>query len=108
MDDALDHLAPECRDEARLGGEERVRAILTERWINYPRAASARQRLEHLLHYPPRERMPCLLLFGATGMGKTKILRKFARDHPASFNTRTGINGVCRSRKSHLQKWWFG
>jgi ATP-dependent Clp protease ATP-binding subunit ClpA len=27
-------------------------------------------------------------------MGKTKILKKFVRDHPASFNTRTGINSL--------------
>ena len=94
MIDSLDHLAPECRDEARLGPQERVRAILAERWINYPRAVFALQRLEHLLHHPPRDRMPCLLLFGATGMGKTKILRKFIRDHPALFNSRTGVKGV--------------
>lgn len=94
MNDPLDHLASECQNEARLGTSERVTAILTERWINYPRAAFALQRLEHLLQHPPRDRMPCLLLFGATGMGKTKILRKFIRDHPALLNTRTGINGM--------------
>ena len=27
-------------------------------------------------------------------MGKTKILKKFVRDHPAAFNSRTGINGM--------------
>jgi replication-associated recombination protein RarA len=94
MNESLDHLAPECRDEARLGTAERIRAILTERWINYPRAGLALQRLEHLLHHPARDRMPCLLLFGPTGMGKTKILRKFIRDHPALFNSKTGINGM--------------
>jgi replication-associated recombination protein RarA len=38
--------------------------------------------------------MPSLLLFGATGMGKTKILKKFIRDHPTTFNSKTGINGM--------------
>jgi hypothetical protein len=94
MNEPFEHLAQECREDAHLGAEERVHAILTERWINYPRAAFALQRLEHLLQHPPRDRMPSLLLFGATGMGKTKILRKFMRDHPTSFNARTGINGV--------------
>lgn len=93
MSDSLDHLAPECRDEARLDTKDRVRAILTERWISYPRANFALQRLEDLLQYPPRDRMPCLLLFGPTGMGKTKILKKFIRDHAATFNTKTGISG---------------
>jgi type II secretory pathway predicted ATPase ExeA len=27
-------------------------------------------------------------------MGKTKILKKFIRDHPASFNSKAGINGI--------------
>jgi len=94
MNDPLDHLASECQNEAWLGTSERVTAILTERWINYPRAAFALQRLEHLLQHPPRDRMPCLLLFGATGMGKTKILRKFTRDYPALLNARTGIKGM--------------
>lgn len=94
MSDSFDHLAPECRDEARLGTSERVRAILTERWINYPRAAFALPRLEHLLDHPPRDRMPCLLLLGATGMGKTKILKKFIRDHPADFDSKTGLHGM--------------
>jgi replication-associated recombination protein RarA len=94
VNNSYDHLAAECRDEARLDTPGRIRAILTERWINYPRAAFALQRLEHLLHHPPRDRMPCLLLFGATGMGKTKILRKFIRDNPAAFNSKTGINGM--------------
>jgi hypothetical protein len=48
-------------------------------------------RLEDLLAYPPRDRMPCLLLYGDTGMGKTKIIRKFLRDHPATFDRATGV-----------------
>jgi hypothetical protein len=35
--------------------------------------------------------MPCLLLYGDTGMGKTKIIRKFLRDHPARFDNGTGV-----------------
>src|SRR3954453_4044239 len=35
--------------------------------------------------------MPCLLLFGATGMGKTKILRKCLRDHPPVFDNQIGV-----------------
>ena len=94
MSESLDHLAPECQEEAGFSAEARIRATLTERWIAYPRAALALERLHHLLNYPPRDRMPCLLLYGATGMGKTKILRKFIRDHPTSFNAKTGINAV--------------
>ena len=35
--------------------------------------------------------MPCLLLYAATGMGKTKILRKFRRDHPGAFDSNIGV-----------------
>jgi type II secretory pathway predicted ATPase ExeA len=38
--------------------------------------------------------MPCLLLYAATGMGKTKILRKFRREHPPIFDAKTGIQRV--------------
>ena len=34
--------------------------------------------------------MPCLLIQGATGMGKTHVVRKFAHEHPASYDRRTG------------------
>ena len=47
--------------------------------------------MAELLEYPQRDRMPCLLLFGATGMGKTKIVRKFLRDHPSDFDNRIGM-----------------
>jgi Bacterial TniB protein len=94
MNESFDHLALECREEAALDPKARIRAALTERWIGYPRAALTLERLNHLLNYPPRDRMPCLLLYGATGMRKTKILRKFMRDHPTSFNSKTGVNAV--------------
>jgi Bacterial TniB protein len=55
------------------------------------RADFVLSRLSELLTYPPRDRMPALLLFGATGIGKTKILRKFIRDHPSRFDGRTGV-----------------
>lgn len=38
--------------------------------------------------------MPCLLLYGDTGMGKTKIVRKFLRDHPAVFDQGTGVTSM--------------
>ena len=52
---------------------------------------AALARLTALLAYPPRDRMPCLLLYGDTGMGKTKIVRKFERQNPPIFNQATGV-----------------
>jgi type II secretory pathway predicted ATPase ExeA len=91
MSAEYDHLAPECREEANLPTVERIRRIQAERWIGYPRAELVLNRLNELLHYPQRDRMPCLLLYAATGMGKTKILRKFRREHPDAFDDRAGV-----------------
>jgi hypothetical protein len=91
MMDDLEHLLPEHRPEAMRSNEERIRSIRVDRWIGYARADAILVRMRELVTYPPHDRMPALLLFGATGMGKTKILRKFLRDHPPSFDNRSGI-----------------
>lgn len=62
-----------------------------DRWLETAQASAALARLEDHLSYPPRDRMPCLLLYGDTGMGKTKIVRKFLRDHPVRFDSGTGV-----------------
>jgi replication-associated recombination protein RarA len=91
MMDDLEHLLPEHRQEATRSNEERIRSIRVDRWIGYARADTILARMRELITYPPHDRMPALLLYGATGMGKTKILRKFLRDHPPSFDHRAGI-----------------
>jgi hypothetical protein len=87
----FDHLSADCREEAELSSGERIRRIQAERWIGYPRAEMVLARLDELLQYPQRDRMPCLLLYAATGMGKTKLLRKFRRTHPPLFESEIGI-----------------
>lgn len=85
------HLLPTYRAHAALPDAERIASIRADRWLDLDQARTALGRLEDLLAYPPRDRMPCLLLYGDTGMGKTKIIRKFLRDHPASFDKGTGV-----------------
>ena len=34
--------------------------------------------------------MPCLVIYGGTGMGKTRIVQKFLRDHRAHFDQKLG------------------
>lgn len=84
------HLLPAYRSHAALDDSDRIAWIRGDRWLETAQAKSALARLEDLLSYPPRDRMPCLLLYGDTGMGKTKIIRKFLRDHPASFDRGDG------------------
>jgi hypothetical protein len=85
------HLEPSFRRTAALSDMDRIAWIQSDRWIAFDQAQAAIDRLDALLAYPPRDRMPCLLIYGATGMGKTKILRKFERQHPAKLCQMSGV-----------------
>lgn len=88
---AYEHLQPAYRQYADLDTEERIAWLRADRWLETSQATAGIRRLEDLLSYPPRDRMPCLLLYGDTGIGKTKIIRKFLRDHPPRFDRSTGV-----------------
>ncbi|MEH6393051.1 MAG: TniB family NTP-binding protein [Sulfitobacter sp.] len=79
-----------ARHLAALSAEERIYRIRADRWISYPRAEAALVKLETLMSFPERARMPNLLIVGESGMGKTMIIEKFTRDHPANFDETTG------------------
>lgn len=85
------HLDPLYRRYAALPDHERIQWILADRWVGFDQAQAALDRLDALLAYPARDRMPCLLIYGDTGMGKTKIVRKFERLHPPTFCQATGV-----------------
>jgi hypothetical protein len=85
------HLSAEHRPVADLPDEDRIQWIRAERWINHPNAELALATMSDLLTYPQRNRMPCLLIHGRTGMGKTMILKKFHRDHPRIADPRVGL-----------------
>jgi hypothetical protein len=69
---------------ARLPADERIQRLRADRWIGYPRAVEALNRLETLYAWPNKQRMPNLLLVGPTNNGKSMIVEKFRRTHPAS------------------------
>jgi hypothetical protein len=96
----LDHLQPPFRSIALQPTVERITWIQQDRWIQYTRADEALQRIAELLACPPRNRMPCLLLTGAPGMGKTHIVQKFVRDHPSEFDA---VTGTSRTRVAAMQ-----
>ncbi len=52
----------------------RIRAIRSRRWILYPRAKQALDRLETLLELPRGPRMPSVAIYGDSGIGKTMIM----------------------------------
>lgn len=90
MNSEFAHLRASSRAVAPLNDEERITWIRQERWIQYPRAQRILERLVDLVDYPPRDRMPCLVVYGATCMGKTHIIQKFLRDNHAHFDKRLG------------------
>src|SRR6202453_2151996 len=86
----LDHLQAPSRVLAELSAQERIAWIRQDRWIQYPRAQRILEQLADLVDYPPRDRMPCLVIFGSTGMGKTRVVQKFLRDNRTHFDKKLG------------------
>ena len=48
MTDSFDHLFPASREIAALSAEERIRRIRADRWVDYPRARQALDKLGDL------------------------------------------------------------
>lgn len=92
----LSHLHPSAQSTARLPAAERVYRIRADRWIGYPRAIEAVTRLETLLTWPRKQRMPNLLLVGPTNNGKSMIIERFRRQHlPTTEPDREHIPVLC-------------
>ena len=87
----LSHLSAPTRELAFQDAKARIRLVQTARWVAFPRAGIAVEELERRFHYPTCARMPCMLLYGDSGMGKTMILEKMERQHPKSYDERRGI-----------------
>ena len=87
----LSHLTGPTREQASGDAPARIRWIQTARWVAFPRAGIAVEELERRFHYPACARMPCMLLYGDSGMGKTMILEKLERQHPSTYDERCGI-----------------
>ena len=79
----LSHLIPSMQKIAMLPSAERIQRIRADRWIGYPKAITAIEKLESLLNWPSKQRMPNLLIVGPTNNGKSMIIEKFRRTHPS-------------------------
>lgn len=55
-----EHLDERYRRYAALPDDERIAWVKADRWIGFGQAEAALLRLNALLAYPPRDRMPCL------------------------------------------------
>lgn len=70
--------------------EQRINRILSDRWVHYPQGDLTLSYLSELLRGARRTRMPSLLVIGEPDVGKTTIMKKFMRSHPASFDQKSG------------------
>jgi hypothetical protein len=80
---AYPHLDPAVQAHAGLPDRERVEYLRVDRWIDYPRARQALDKLDELLLFPKRARMPNLLIFGGLRNGQNDDHRK-VRPRPSA------------------------
>lgn len=86
MDNSTSHMHKTARGWLKLSDEERIRRIQGYRWIGYDKAKEILAKLNWLINYPKNQRMPNLLIVGATNNGKTMILNKFKKQYPDKDN----------------------
>jgi hypothetical protein len=87
----LSHLSTAAKQQAFQDSATRIHLVQSARWVGFARAQLALEELERRFTYPTCARMPCMLLYGESGMGKTMILEKMERAHPNSHHERRGI-----------------
>lgn len=90
----LSHLADGYGERALWSDADRIAWIRRDRWLGFPKAEAIRERLAAMLRYPPRTRMPCLLVYGQTGMGKSRTVERFEAENPRSFDELKGIASI--------------
>ncbi|WP_292625541.1 TniB family NTP-binding protein [Mesorhizobium sp.] len=93
------HLTQAAKDLLGEPDIVRVRAIQARRWIFYPRAKQALDRLNLLVDHPRGTRMPSVAIYGDSGMGKTMIMEKFCDNNPPDL-IRRPVFRLCRFWRS--------
>ena len=86
IESANENLTPPARAALALTDEERIQWLRKSRWIGYTRATEILDKLDDLMTYPKKHRMPNLLIVGDTNNGKTMIVNRFHRAHKAREN----------------------
>ena len=81
-----DHLAPGAANLLSRSDSDRIAAIREERWVAYSRTRLSLELLDDLLAKPRTTRMPSLAIYADSGMGKTMMMERFRRAHPAIYD----------------------
>ena len=82
MNSAFAHLDPAVHDLAASGAVTRIRMVSKDLFIEHEYSRYLNDILDVLLCEPRHGRMPCWLITGDAGMGKTAHLHRFARRYP--------------------------
>lgn len=81
------HLGESALTLVDLPDDKRIFAIREGTKIPYPRSKEILDRMEDLFEYPRIERMPNMLIVGASNNGKSNILHRFEEKHKPDQNT---------------------
>jgi predicted ATPase len=74
------HLTDEAANVLVGATDERVYFIQSKRWIAYPKGVQILDHLSKMLKHPRTTRMPSLIVYGDSGMGKSILVDKFMAD----------------------------
>lgn len=80
------HLNESAVQLLALPNSVRIERIRSPRWIGYSAAKDILGKLDDLLLHPKTHRMPNLLIVGETNNGKTMLVNRFKKKHPALDN----------------------
>ena len=94
MAEILAHLTEKAAAYLLRDDAERINYIRSPKWIGYDGANAILERLESLLVHPKSHRMPNLLVVGDTNNGKTMLLKRFCKRHPAYDNKEGEVANV--------------
>ena len=81
------HLTDEGANVLAGAIDERVYFIQSKRWIAYPKAVHILDHLNKLLKHPRTTRMPSLIVYGDSGMGKYMLVDRFKAGCAADSTT---------------------
>jgi hypothetical protein len=110
-DDAYPHLDPRIRSLASEDPAARIRMIEKDLFIEHDYSTYLNSVLDEFMCGPRQTRMPCLLILGDAGMGKTAQLHRFQRQFPDYHDESRGqlqrhiimVNIPTEPTKSNLQ-----
>lgn len=83
---SYEHLLPDLWPLLDKPVDKKIFYIKSDRWIGYSKANEILKKMDDLLVHPRVDRMPSMMVIGATNNGKTRIINRFLKNHPPSQN----------------------